>query len=950
MGAILNAQDQTIRRGVAMKVMLQSGGSDDVLRFVEEAQITGQLEHPNIVPVYELGVDEQDQPFYTMKFVRGISLRKVLELLDQAVPETVRKYPLGVLLTIFQKVCDALAFAHAKGVIHRDLKPENIMLGEYGEALVMDWGLAKVLGAPSAKSTVVHSARQQDAANATLAGSILGTPQYMAPEQAAGLIDELDARTDIYALGAILYHMLTLHPPVRGETVELIVERVRTGKVDFGSLTHATRSARGHRLPHLPDGLVPESLCAVVRKAMALEPAARYASVKDLQADIEAYQNGFATKAEGASVTRQIALFVRRNKTVALATAAVLLVGAIFGTRAVVEGRRAKAALARLQATAPTFAAQAAALVEAQKFNEALDKIAFAIDLDGANADYHLARANTLQALARLREAAESYRHALALRDDPAAKTNLALCEQLLAQNGGNSELTIPLKNKLLDAILAQKRQADAVPLSHELKRDSDTALALIRTRLKSIMAQPGWKSDMLKRQPDGTYQLDLRWSKFSDLSFLDGLPISRLDLGGSGPLALDSLPRLPLDHLSLSERPITDLSPLKGLPLRSLAISGTKVADLTPLAGMRLEWLYINGSKVTDLTPLRGMRLKVLDAGLTGIRDLRPLGDSPMEWLTLSDCTKLTSLDGVQKMPLRTLNIFRAAVEELSPLRGNAVKQIWLDRCDRLRDLTPLLDCKQLEAVTLPTHLSDIAFLKAHPTLKQLSNQPIETFNWTPSRIPSVADFFAKSGERLARQVPMEKQLEKFRQSLIAQGNDPDKVPRFAFNTEGKLVVRLMSPAIWKCSDISELRGVAVTEFYCDRPITSIAALAGAPLEHFQSNSASLTDLSPLRGATLVEALLGGTSVADLSPLRGMPLRKLTINKTAVSDVAILAEFLTLEEVILPTGAKNIEALRRLPKIARISYQGTGPGAATPAQTAAEFWKEFDAKKAGVR
>jgi pSer/pThr/pTyr-binding forkhead associated (FHA) protein len=143
MGAILNAQETTIERPVAMKVMLDGSNPDDLTRFVAEAKITGQLEHPSIVPVYELSVDENGQPFYTMKMVRGITLRKVLELLAEGVPETVRKYPLPVLLTIFQKVCDAIAFAHSKGVLHRDLKPENIMLDDFGVVLVMDWGLAK---------------------------------------------------------------------------------------------------------------------------------------------------------------------------------------------------------------------------------------------------------------------------------------------------------------------------------------------------------------------------------------------------------------------------------------------------------------------------------------------------------------------------------------------------------------------------------------------------------------------------------------------------------------------------------------------------------------------------------------------------------------------------------------------------------------------------------------
>ena len=131
MGAVLQADQAAMRRRVAMKVMLEDGAESDAARFIEEAQITGQLEHPNIVPVHELGMDEQGQLFYTMKLVRGITLKKVLDLLAQGVEATVKKYPLPVLLTIFQKTCDAIAFAHSKHVIHRDLKPENIMLGDF---------------------------------------------------------------------------------------------------------------------------------------------------------------------------------------------------------------------------------------------------------------------------------------------------------------------------------------------------------------------------------------------------------------------------------------------------------------------------------------------------------------------------------------------------------------------------------------------------------------------------------------------------------------------------------------------------------------------------------------------------------------------------------------------------------------------------------------------------
>ena len=400
MGAILSARELPLDRTVAMKVMREAGSETAIARFVNEARLTGQLEHPNIVPVHEFGVDEDDHPYYTMKFVRGSTLRDVLAAIGAGDPAVVQRHPLAQLVTVFQKVCDAVAFAHSKGIVHRDLKPENIMLGEYGEVLVMDWGLAK-----QADGEHEGSAR-------TLAGECLGTPHYMAPEQARG--EGADTRSDIYALGAILHSILHLHPPVSGSTVAEVLENVIAGRIEPAPAEPPPRGARP--LPHLPGHRVPASLAAVACRAMALQPADRYANVGALQAEIAAYHGGFATTAENAGIWKLLGLALqryRREARVLALSLALLAAGAIYAFVKVSRERtRAESALLELRDSAPVFAAQARSLASQERFAEAVEKLDYALRLRPQAAELFLAKADLLQCQFRFAEAAKFYREA----------------------------------------------------------------------------------------------------------------------------------------------------------------------------------------------------------------------------------------------------------------------------------------------------------------------------------------------------------------------------------------------------------------------------------------------------------------------------------------------------------------------------------------------------------
>jgi len=333
MGAVLAARQPAIRREVALKVMLRNASAHDRLRFVEEAQITGQLEHPNIVPVHDLALDEHGQPYYTMKLVKGSTLKKILRHLARHDAATIAKYPLAALLTILQKVCDAVAFAHARGVIHRDLKPSNIMVGEYGEVLVMDWGLAKVIagrdGAPTPPpSPAIATAREdQREVFATMEGAVMGTARYMSPEQARGEVATLDQRSDIFSLGAILYELVALLPPFPGKTTREVLSNIKSGHLVLPNARLRTADTPHPR--HVPGGAIPHSLEAVISKALTLDRDRRYQRVAEFQADLTAYQNGFATGAENAGAWKQIKLLVARHKalSIAVATSFLLIAG-----------------------------------------------------------------------------------------------------------------------------------------------------------------------------------------------------------------------------------------------------------------------------------------------------------------------------------------------------------------------------------------------------------------------------------------------------------------------------------------------------------------------------------------------------------------------------------------------------------------------------------------------
>ena len=276
LGTVSAAIDTNLNRTVALKELKPNFASNPSLsgRMIVEAQITAQLDHPNIVPVYELGADNKDRVFFTMKLVNGFTLT---EILDMKPPD--RRTPKDLFdgLQIFLKVCDAVAFAHAKGVIHKDLKPDNVMVGEYGEVYLMDWGFARLIGRRAAQFQAAPSkAKHRKQLNIEKQdGTVSATPHYLAPEFTTGDDFTGDERTDVFCLGGILYRILTGKPPFHGESLSEVARRALSSIVPPPEELVVTE--------------VPPRLSRIAMKALSKDPEDRYQSVTELKEDIERF-------------------------------------------------------------------------------------------------------------------------------------------------------------------------------------------------------------------------------------------------------------------------------------------------------------------------------------------------------------------------------------------------------------------------------------------------------------------------------------------------------------------------------------------------------------------------------------------------------------------------------------------------------------------------------------
>jgi WD40 repeat protein len=341
LGVVFLAEDEEVGRSVALKCMQRFASADPDARrsFLAEAELTGRLEHPGVVPVYGLGTDARGRPYYAMRFIRGETLGDAIKRYHGETPPASRNVELRRLLRHFVAVCETVAFAHSRGVIHRDLKPANVMVGEFGETLVVDWGLAKHLdkraearAAGSKPDVSCGLAETLDELGATFTGCAKGTPAFMPPEQAAGDWANVGPAADVYSLGATLFALLTGKHPFEGRTALEVIEKVKAGRLA------PPRSVKTD---------VPKPLEAVCLKAMALRPADRYAGAKELAADVERWLADEPVAAWHEPFSLRARRWLRRHRTLVTGVGAAVLVSLCAAVALAVQQRESNRELTK---------------------------------------------------------------------------------------------------------------------------------------------------------------------------------------------------------------------------------------------------------------------------------------------------------------------------------------------------------------------------------------------------------------------------------------------------------------------------------------------------------------------------------------------------------------------------------------------------------------------------
>ncbi|MFT5128910.1 MAG: serine/threonine protein kinase/Leucine-rich repeat (LRR) protein [Rhodothermales bacterium] len=942
MGSIHKAVDRNCGRTVAMKLLHASKERDThaVRRFINEAQITAQLEHPNIIPVHDLGIlSSGDRVYYTMKHVQGRDLGSIIDLIKEGDKAMIARFPLTRMLEIFLKVCDAIAFAHARDVVHRDLKPDNIMVGGFGEVLVLDWGLAKVIGdseidQPDPMDSLTPSdGRAAKYVAGTAVGQILGTVAYMAPEQAKGANKEIDGRSDIYALGGILYCILTLVPPIRPGSMDEMIDAVRQNQI----MDPQQRAREAVYNPYASRGRLPSSLCAVAMKAMAHAPMFRYQRVQELQHDIHAYLSGFATSAEEASPLQELRLYLARKWALfsVFAVAALLLM--ILGGASIMSMSTQHEALIEARDRATKSANDAITALglwkESEKKQQSLRSVSAlemlreveayiqsedlaaasviakdATDLAPELSAAWFARARLDIAGGDLAQASRHLSHALQLDPD----SDLPI----LVYHAGvvNADLT-PGANAVADLAIRLAAHKDFIILHHFLAHPGPQKRAQVIQQLMTTGGRFDINAASDSVGPDGLHLL-LRHGSAAPLA---GLSLAKVRIE-TDALSYASLREIDCLELDLRQAPPSDLRQLAGLGLQTLHLPPMNV-DAALIDSLGLDELHLYGGQLRRPDAIQSGRLQLhLHGTATGL--LSTLSHVKLAGLHLHGLPATAIETAIEQLPrpLTSIGFYDTPLRNLSFLAGRKLRQLIL-RHTEVTDLTALRgqDLELLDLHGSPVaELAPIAGMRLETLrLSYTKARDLNAIRGMPLRELTVAGLtgldrapLAKlhlkildaSHSDLTRLAPLPNMpLQVLRLHGCALG-DLNRLGQISSLRDLSIPSRpspaiLQLPNLLRLSQGEQLQPVAAAHLhrslrranpeYQDSGKFSFrhGSIVAVELQH-----ANLADIESLRGLPLYSVdLSGNPALEDLSPLDGAPLVSIDLSGTAVTQLSFV-------------------------------------------------------------
>ena len=927
MGQVTLSRDKNTLRKVAIKTLKKEllQNHEAVIRFTEEAQITAQLEHPNIIPVYEMGLDSEDAPFYSMKYVKGTNLKEILGLIKEQNEIIMQKFHIIELLNIFVKVCDAMSFACSKGVLHRDLKPENIMIGEFGEVLIVDWGLAKTFqltvdtSAPKdsfSENKIVNkinnfiaenidTIRSLNHVDLSLDNFLIGTPQYMAPERIVGQGDEL---SEVFALGTILHDILALKNMFIAKEVKQVLQKI--------ALADYEKMQNFKNLPHIPGGKIPQPLIAVVEKATMKNPLERYESISELKSELESYILGFATKAERAGFFRLFKLGLARHKKLSsfilLLIITLLFVSTVFiyelahskqealnqsqyaNMQKVAAKRKSEEVIeiskelgrkiSELKSHSDIIYSNALHEVQLLNFDKALK---YAIDLSPENPKYRFLHGQILMSITSFDEAIDAFKSIEANTDlFSISNEYLNVCSSLSAKvkNGTSSEQdSIKLYNFFKD----KGDYAFAIAVLKELTENEqyDNFLREIWTlRLKrSNMGDLVSQNNTVIKAANGKFLISINSPKLFDLSPLEKMPIRELTLINCNVNNIDVLKGMPLELLTLTNTQVKNLDPIKGAPLSYIRLKNNNISDISALEGMKLRDVMIYNCPVESLEPLRGMLIDRLNIERTLVTNLNPLKGMPLRYFNAKH-TRIKNINILKDMPLKTILLESSSVNNVTALKHIAAETVEMN--NTLVTALPELNTENLEKL----FISDTSIKNLRPIAKAVKLKELMFSNTQVTNIEMLHELKLRSVHLTGTAV-----------SDISPLVNPGLKE---LHINGSYA-----------SDLSPLKNAKNLEilFAHNCGIADITPLENLALKHVDlSGNIGLKSIERLKNSQLETLNISSTSVGCLEPLRGSNLRDLRANKTPIRSIDVVNTMTNLKNLSI-YDSKNVETLKPL-------------------------------------